>query len=692
MRRKDRSIGRPAAADLVVQAAPLPRQRAAFFGARACRRSPRGAAATLVALLIGTVLAACEPPPAPLTILPDDALTVADTSQLTGRRMNLPLPDCTARPSDCDEIRLINQLDGWDLDPRVEVRFSGPVDVGRVTADTLYLEQLGASGRIGLNRLVWDAATNTLYGQPRQLLRDGTRYRVVVTAGINGQSGTREFTTTSATRALRQMRSQLDNGRAYTAAGIALGARGLDFVRPDGTRTVYPSTTVARVRRFNDVGNAGLQEEIVFDSAQVTLTASTYAFGSFLAPSWLDADRTIPAQPTGTGPVVRGREEVGFTLILPQGLEPAGGWPVAIFGPGVTRSKYDLFLASDELLRRGIATIAIDPVGHAYGPRSTAGVDLAVPPSSVTFSGFGRGIDQDRDGVIGPREGLSAPVAPHPKAAIALRDGLRQTALDNMALARAIARGVDVDGDGSNDLRTTGIGYYAQSLGGIYGTMVMATDPTLGVGVLNVPGGPILDIARLAPGFRPEVARELANRRPALLNGGDAGFTESQPLYDMPPETSPAPGALAIQAVGARTNWVDRSGSPEAFAPLLRTRPAEGLAAKKVLYQFAFGDGTVPNPTSATIMRAGGLQDVTTFYRNDLTATALTDPHGFLLDPRVQGRQQGQLQVAAFLASGGTSIVDPDGPAPVFEVPITDPAALERCNFSGSAGLERCTP
>ena len=66
------------------------------------------AVAALAALLIGTVLVACEPPPPPLTILPDDALTVADANQLTGRRMNLPLPDCTTRPSDCDEIRLVN--------------------------------------------------------------------------------------------------------------------------------------------------------------------------------------------------------------------------------------------------------------------------------------------------------------------------------------------------------------------------------------------------------------------------------------------------------------------------------------------------------------------------------------------------------------------------------------------------------
>ena len=108
-----------------------------------------------------------------------------------------------------------------------------------------------------------------------------------------------------------------------------------------------------------------------------------------------------------------------------------------------------------------------------------------------------------------------------------------------------------------------------------------------------------------------------------------------------------------IQATGARTNWINRSGSPETFAPLLRLRPPAGQAAKKVLYQFAFGDQTVPNPASSTLMRAGQLQDVTTLYRNDLTPTATTDPHGFLIDPRITGRQFGQIQVATFLASGG---------------------------------------
>jgi hypothetical protein len=359
-----------------------------------------------------------------------------------------------------------------------------------------------------------------------------------------------------------------------------------------------------------------------------------------------------------------------------------------VFGPGVTRSKYDVFLAADENLRNGIATMAIDPVGHAYGPASQSGVDLAVPPTTERFSGFGRAIDVEGDGTYGNRDGLGTRSQPAPKASVALRDGLRQTALDDIALVRAIARGADVDGDGRVDLRPTGISWVAQSLGGIYGTMLMAADPSVRVGVLNVPGGPILEIARLSPGFRCDVTTELGRRVPSILNGGESGcddarmgFTESAPLYADPPVTAPAPGALVIQAVGARTNWIDRSGSPEAFAPLLRLRPPAGQGAKKVLYQFAYGDQTVPNPTSSTLMRAGHLRRVTTVYRNDLTPTAGSDPHGFLIDPRLTGRQMALVQVASFLSSGGATIVDPDGAGPVFEVPIADKAELERLNF-----------
>ncbi len=654
-------------------------------------------AAALVVVLTAGLVACTRPAPAPLIGPSDASKTVADATQVTGRRVNLPFPRCTVRRSDCDEIRLLNQLDGFDVDPRITVGFVRPVDLAKVNRDTVYLHQVGDNspeGRIGLRRLVLDNLV--LYGQPEHQLREGTRYEIVVTPGVNGQAGKATFTTMTTTRELLAFRRQLDSGSAYAAAGIATSARGLDFVI-DGKRRVYPAANVVRPRRFNDLtvgtGDA-LAEETVFDSSKSAGPAlGTVAFGSFLSPQWIDANRAIPRRPSRSPALApTSRARVGFALIVPAATaakpKPPGGWPVAIFGPGVTRSKYDVFLAADENLKQGIATIAIDPVGHAYGPATQTGVDLALPPSSERFSGFGRAVDVAGDGSYDSRDGLSTKGQPARYASIALRDGLRQTALDNMALARAIARGADVDGDGAPDLRRSGISYYAQSLGGIYGTMVMAADPSIAVGALNVPGGPILEIARLSPGFRCEVTTELERRRPSLINGGPSGcsdgrpgFTEAMPLFADPPVTNPPPGAVRIQQAGVRTNWINRSGSPEAFAPLLRLRPPSGQAAKKVIYQFAYGDETVPNPTSATIMRAGALQDVTTLYRNDRTPTAGSNPHGFLIDPRLTGRQPALLQVATFIASGGATILDPDAAGGVFEVPIADPATLERLNF-----------
>ncbi|MDP9384476.1 MAG: hypothetical protein M3P50_04465, partial [Actinomycetota bacterium] len=444
-------------------------------------RSRLSLTAAALALAFGAAPAHAAAP----TLFPSDRLTVADGAQLTGKRVNLPLPDCGARPSDCNEIRLLNELDGFDLDPRVSVGFGRPIDVRKVTPETVYLQAVAGGPRIGLGRLVFSPARNTLFGQPVSQLAEGTEYRLVVTPALSGEGAETTFTTMSATANLAKMRAQLDDGSAYDAAGIPPASRGLNLLAEGGRRTVFAAQSIVRVRRINDTGKGGLVAEDVFDPSR--LGAGSYAFGHFRSPSWLTGERVIGQVPTRSGaPRVTGSEAVGFTLILPRGTKPPGGWPVAIFGPGITRSKYDVFLAADENAQRGLATMAIDPAGHAFGPRTQTQVDTAA--GSQTFSGFGRGRDFDGDGTITNQEGVRAPGQPHPLASVGLRDGLRQTALDNMALVRAIGRGVDVDGDGSEDLRRTGVTYYAQSLGGIYGTMLMGTDPAVSTAVLNVPG------------------------------------------------------------------------------------------------------------------------------------------------------------------------------------------------------------
>src|SRR5215831_5246514 len=60
---------------------------------------------------------------------PSNWFTVRDRTQLTGRRVDLPLPDPATHPSDYDDTQVINTLDGFNLQPRLSVPFDGPIDV-----------------------------------------------------------------------------------------------------------------------------------------------------------------------------------------------------------------------------------------------------------------------------------------------------------------------------------------------------------------------------------------------------------------------------------------------------------------------------------------------------------------------------------------------------------------------------------
>jgi hypothetical protein len=636
--------------------------------------------------------------------MPSNNYTVPDATQLTGIRVNLPAPVCDSTNSSiCDDLALLDLQDGFDLRPRITVPFSGPIDVTTVNAATLYVTGPGGF-RTPVTQLVWDPSTNVLAGEPSDFLSEGIAYSVVVTRGIKDASGhsvtacggacTSTFTTETATPELAKLRAALDNGSAYSAAGITTAERTASFIQGGG-RDVFPAATVTQVERGDQVA-ADPTKPLAFSTVLNTAItgAGYYAFGSVVVPRYQTyADAVIPNVPTTRTPQPIGKQRVGFTLIVPAGTQPANGWPVAIFGPGFTRSKYDLFLAADLNAAHGIATIATDPAGHAYGPASVVVVHQGTV--ATTFSGFGQGADLDGDGDVTASEGVGptdhktldasgkvVSETPSRYATTGLRDGLIQTAVNVMAMVRMIEQGVDLLGDSSVTLQRQVLGYYGQSFGAIYGTMLMATDTHLSVGVLNVGGGPIVEIARLS-GFRNLLADTLRVSRPTLLNGGPGlnGFTESMPLRLDPTVTSPYAGATSIQKYFDHGNWQARAGDPVAFAPLLRLRPPAGAPLKHVIFQSAFGDHTVPNPTAGELYRAGHLFDLVSYYRNDKTATAGSDPHGFLLDPRLAGRDQGQAQVLAFISSGGATVIDPDGPGPVWEVPIANTRNLDCTHY-----------
>ena len=116
---------------------------------KGCRREPRRRAARLeVELLedrcllsaVHALFHLASPETAPF---PSNWFTVADGTQNTGRRVNLPLPDSVTYQSDYEDVQLINTLDGFNMQPRLSIPFDGPIDVHSASSQTVFLVSLG---------------------------------------------------------------------------------------------------------------------------------------------------------------------------------------------------------------------------------------------------------------------------------------------------------------------------------------------------------------------------------------------------------------------------------------------------------------------------------------------------------------------------------------------------------------------
>jgi hypothetical protein len=684
-----------------------------------------------------------EPASLSKAIFPSNRHTVFDGTQRTLRRVNLPKPDCAVRPSDCADIDVINTLDGFSNQPRVTVPFTGDIDIGSVSSGTVYFVNLGDTftlrgfgERVGINNIAWEPGTKTLSFQSDRLLAQHARYLVVVTDGVKDAGGKKItsggrgddfglafgrdrdgaeyrgelrgavhahrsgrnrvvaaalFTTQSITPDLQKINRQIKahrpapvdfmigNGGAERALFATASLSGIQFQRQTGTAPAFTAS-------FLPTPALGIVPGAV---AQV-------AYGRFASPDYQTAAKVIPAVGTLTGnPQPQGTNPLIVQMFIPAGAKPAGGWPVAMFGHGFTDSMYGApWTVASVLASRGIATVSLNVVGHGGGALGTLNV-LRTTGAPVVVPAGGRGFDQDGNGTIDSTEGVNAAA---PQGIVASRDGLRQTVIDYMQLVRQIEAGIDVDGDGSTDLDASRIHYSGQSFGGIYGTILLGTEGNIQAGVPNVPGGSITEIARTSPAFRVLTAIALVSRQPNLINlpptpnvpfPFNLNFDENMPLRDQPPVINTVPGAADIQQYLDRAQWVTQAGNPVSYAVHIRKQPLAGNAPKPVIVQFAKGDVTVPNPTSSAIVRAGDLADRVTYFRNDLAwaanpAGVPKNPHTFLTNIGGAGTVgyavAAQTQIALFFASGGATVIDPDGAGPFFEVPIAGPLP-EGLNF-----------
>jgi hypothetical protein len=667
--------------------------------------------------------------PAAPSPFPADWLTVPDRAQRTGLRIVGTGPRCGLGRSPCDDLRLLGELDGFDLEPRLALRFSGAIDLGSVTARSVFLIRLvaGPAETTGVDRVVWDPSTFTLYARPDALLEPETRYGVVVLRELRDSAGRPVEPSPGFTAALRAGEGPgavREHRVAFRLLRAALERRG---IRPDavatasvfttgsvtafleqardaldwkppppavmnapegGGRAWFPRAQLARLVLRRQVGRlgtplaagqAGQEAPEGFQDVPLPLDALPrdvvrgVGIGWYWSPWYLTPERRILEGPTlapHRGAAVD--VPVPFVVVTPTSRPPPEGWPLVVFGHGYGGEMLsNAMLVAGGLARYGIATAAISVVGHGGGPEGRLLVGLT-DGRTQTVRVPGRGVDLDADGRIEATEGLSTHPG-GPLGTLGLRDGLRQQVVDLMAFVRAVSGGLDIDGDRVHDTGLGQIVYAGHSLGGIYGTLFLAIEPRVRVGVLAVPGGPITEIARLSPVFRPLLRDALARRSPPLLNLAGA-FQEDLPLRGDGPVVAPVKGALAIQEFIAHAEWLGRRADPVAYARHLRQVPLPGVEPARVLVQWALGDRVVPNPTTAALVRAGELADRAVVVRTDRIVRALgaewPDAHGFLLSARAPGlvgrvAMAAQEQVARFLLDDGESIWMPSGLSPL---------------------------
>jgi hypothetical protein len=653
---------------------------------------------------------------------PTNALTTVPatpgTSPFTGLQVNLPGSEdhCTSGIAlgspVCSNQTLLNQIDGFSVNPRLMVCFSGPVEIDTLSAG-ISIVPVSLAGNnqhgipaAGIGQIIFDRVTNCAYAKPSQVLAQDTQYLLVVTDSVKDAAGNSVGSDRAYGACLRKPSNGYCDQLADAANTTALPS---NVVAASLFTTMTVTNWLEQARQFVDgtfpvVLPAGfpfsfklsqlqkitwLPDNGSIKSQDIPLSAlsnmvDSIAFGLFASPNYLNPG------PPNAGTITSGPNQpnayvpVSYHVFLPAAStahQSNGKIPVVIYGHGLGDSQFGAptFIAST-LAQNGFATLAFEITGHGFGP---AGTVTVTEKNSSMYSEItpGRGIRLSAAG-IGPTDGCIVP------GAFGIRDCGRQTAVDLFALVHAIR---STNGLGLN-LDPNRIYYVGQSLGSIAGTLFMAVEPAVNAAVLNGAGGTEVDIARLAITARPLGRAYLSSVDPLLFNVPPAhreqyfpdDFNDNYVFRDTPPAANAVPGALADQAAFEAADWIGMMGDPLAFAPHLTTSPLIGVPAKNVLFQFGLGDLEVPNPTESAVVRAASAQSSTSFLRFDAAARKQPEllgvsdpafgtlpilPHRVLSNPTIFTHGNGaeesialaeQQQTADYFNSNGTRISDPD--------------------------------
>ena len=349
-------------------------------------RSPRAACSSAICIALPLFLLAAPLwasqtialfGPSSLNIgpFPTDVLAVADSAQKTGERINLPSSAATCDPvgsrSVCSNVSLLNQLDGFNVNPRLMVCFSAPIDPTTLQSGISFYNLAGTSP-VAINQTIYDPGSNCAFAKPNQVLAEQSRYLLVVNDSIRDANGNPVI----ADAAFQNCKKARDPYCSVLSAGLDYVGRHFDtgnIVNASLFTTMSATTWLEQAEQFVDrtelpvVLPAGLPfnfqvadiKSLVWSPDYGTGTAPApqaidlsaltnvgrVAFGLYLSPNFLNlsgpAAGTISTTPTNgsfprpvAGPAAPlGYNTISFHVFLPATPAPPGGissravWP-----------------------------------------------------------------------------------------------------------------------------------------------------------------------------------------------------------------------------------------------------------------------------------------------------------------------------------------------------------------------------
>ncbi len=350
------------------------------------------------------------------------------------------------------------------------------------------------------------------------------------------------------------------------------------------------------------------------------------ATGDFLSP--LD---NIPNSSTSvTIPVL---------MTVPKGTPEAGGWPIAIYQHGITRSRADMLALADAMAFAGFAMIAIDLPVHGILPTD----DAALFSQPDIERHFNMDLVNNETGAPGPDENIDGSGRHYYNLANLLntRDNTRQAVADLFSLSASLG-----SLDNINPARQVFVGH---SLGAIVGTTFLAyADETITNASLASGSGGLSRLLAASPAFGPAIAAGLASENIDVDGpSGNEFLNAAQTVID---SSDPINHATRLAARNSVIHMTQINGD----TVVINNLPGFPLVGTEALARIL----DLENVTETTV--GGGFVKFEPGYHSSLLSPAVDENNSLVSITAEQAAAvftELQKQVAQFSATG-TIVID----------------------------------